>query len=623
MTAKRQKYQALTIRRIACHCRGARPGSAWAWGLVGSLFLLTACQRGLYQIDRKVDSMVSGTSATLGPDAFPPRAAVPDQNIRVTRQSPAASENPATVNPPASDLHYQVIDEADDVLSRLNAYSTQAENALAIDLPFALAYAAKHSREYQFAEEEYVLAALRLLIERHLWGPRFFNDTSALVTSVGEDGTFDSALRLVNEFRVTQRLPYGGDVSVRALAEATEDLHQRVAGEDVQNATVILDANIPLLRGAGLAARESRIQAERDVIYAAREFEQFRRDFFFDIAQDFLNLIVSQSAVENAERQLAGLQLVADRERALYEAGRTPIFQKALAEQSVVAALDDLNERRESYTLSVDRFKVRLGIPVDQPVQIVRSGYDLPPPEIDMNTAVQQALMYRLDLQTQRDVVDDARRNVEVARNNALPDLDLVGSAGIITDPDRRRGGVSFDPGYSDFAAGITFGLPLDREIERIGIRTSQIQLERARRELDRRRDNATVSVRSAVRDIDRARYTLEIQERSVATGEQRVASIEAAPDRATARDASEANNELARARDRRDAAARDLQVAILRYLLETGQLRVDHNGHLLPLPGMPADIVVSDAAALAQPPPPEPPAPGNLAPVQPQNGNP
>jgi outer membrane protein TolC len=584
--------------------------------------LAIGCQRGLQHIDKRVDAMVVDTSADLGPDAYPPRTTLPDENIRISRQSPAASEQPGTINPPAADLTYQAIDEADEVLARLNAYSSLPENALAIDLPFALAYAAKHAREYQFAEEEYVLAALRLLIERHLWGPRFFNDTSALVTSVGEDGTFDSALRLVNEFRVTQRLPYGGEVSARALAAATEDLHQRVAGEDVQNATVILEANLPLLRGAGLAARESRIQAERDLIYAARDFEEFRRDFFFDVAQDFLNLIVAQSAVENAQRQFAGLQLVADRERALYEAGRTPIFQKALAEQSAVAALDDLNERRESYTLSVDRFKVRLGIQVDQAVQIVRSGYDLPPPQVDMNTAVQQALMYRLDLQTQRDVVEDARRGVEVARNDVLPDLDLTGSAAIITDPDRRRGGLGFDPGYSDFAAGITFGLPLDREIERIGIRTSQIQLERSRRELERQRDNATVSVRSAVRDIDRARYTLEIQERSVATGEQRVASIEAAPDRATARDASEANNELARARDRRDAAARDLQVAILRYLLETGQLRVDHKGHLLPLPGMPEQIIVTDQAPPAQAPPGLPPA-NNIAPPLPQEGNP
>lgn len=587
----------------------------------GLICALNACQNGLHRIDQKVDSMVIGTSALLGSDAYPPRTGITDDSTSITKRSPAASERPGTVNPPATDLSYQQIDEADQVLTRLNAYSALPENAVPIDLPFSLAYAAEHAREYQFAEEEYVLSALRLLIERHLWGPRFFNDTAALVTSTGDDGTFDTSLRLVNEFRVTQRLPYGGEISARALANATEDLHQRVAGENVQSASVILDANIPLLRGAGLAARESRIQAERNLIYSARDFEQFRREFFFDIAQDFLNLIVSQSAVENAERQFAGLQLVADRERALYEAGRRPIFEKALAEQSAVAALDDLNERRESYTLAIDRFKVRIGISLDQPVQIVRSGYDLPPPQVDMNTAVHQALMYRLDLQTQRDVVDDARRNVEVARNDVLPDLDLTGSAAIITDPDRDRAGLGFDLGQSDFAAGVTFGLPLDREIERIGIRTAQVQLERARRELDRQRDNATVNVRSAVRDIDRARYTLEIQERSVATGEQRVASIEAAPDRATARDASEANNELARARDRRDAAARDLQVAILRYLLETGQLRVDHNGHLQPLPGMPEDIVVRDMPAPVQPP--GVPPPNQAVPEQPQEQNP
>ena len=57
---------------------------------------------------------------------------------------------------------------------------------------------------------------------------------------------------------------------------ATEDLHRKVSGEGIQSAEIILEADIPLLRGAGNVAREDRIQAERDLIYAAREFERFR-----------------------------------------------------------------------------------------------------------------------------------------------------------------------------------------------------------------------------------------------------------------------------------------------------------------------------------------------------------
>ena len=158
---------------------------------------------------------------------------------------------------------------------------------------------------------------------------------------------------------------------------------------------------------------------------------------------------------------------------------------------------------------------------------------------------------------------------------------------GVPTDPDRDVGNLSFDHEELRYSAGLNLSLPLDRRIERLGVRQAQINLERALRDLDEFRDTIAVVIRGSVRDIDRARYALQIQERNIEIGEERVASIQAAPDRATARDASDAANELLVAQDARDEAKRDLEVAILRYLLETGQLRVDAQGRIRPLQGM------------------------------------
>ena len=551
-----------------------------------SLAVATGCGNNFQKIDRRVDQLLVDSSATLGPDAMAPAYSLPISNGRAS-DSEMTAERPPTVNPPASEINFKPVPESGSVLDRLANDARQATDVLLVDLPFALAQATGSSREYVFAQEEFVLAALRLLIERHLWGPRFFNDTSLLVTGDADNGLYDTSLRLVNDFSVTQRLPYGGEVSARALAQSVEDLHVLVADEEVQDASIILNADLPLLRGAGTSAREERIQAERNLIYAARDFEDFRREFVVEIIEDFLSLVVQQQAVANAERQVDRLRLVEERERSLYEAGRTPRFQSALAEQSTVRAQDDLNSRRENYRLAVDRFKLRLNIPIDQPVVIVPTELELPVPLVDIQQAVQTAMTYRLDLQTQRDVQVDAQRLVGVARNSVLPDLDLTGTLVSTTDPTRERAGVAFDLDETSFSTGIRFGLPLDREIERLNVRRAQIELERAKRDLDLLRDNVVVQVRSAVRDIDRAIFTLEIQERSIEIGRQRIASIEAAPDRASARDASDAANEFARAQDRRDSARRDLQVAILRYLLETGQLRVDSHGFIRPLNGM------------------------------------
>jgi hypothetical protein len=125
----------------------------------------------------------------------------------------------------------------------------------------------------------------------------------------------------------------------------------------------------------------------------------------------------------------------------------------------------------------------------------------------------------------------------------------------------------------------VTLGLPVDREIERLTVRETEIELARSQRGYEELRDDVVVSVRSSVRDIDRARYSLQIQEKNIDVAQQRLASLEAAPERAEVRDRNEAVEELYQAKNQRDTAKRDLQLAILNYLLETGQLRVTSEG--------------------------------------------
>ena len=533
--------------------------------------------------------MLLETSADMGADVLPRIPAYLDSDP--SRLDPVDGPYQKTIptkNPAAEEILFKEIDtQADDLIDRLERYNEVDPDATRLDLEGALAYAMRSSREYRFAEEEYVLSGLRLLIERHLWGPRFFNDTTVGIQGFGDDGLFDTSMSLVNEFRVTQRLPYGGEVSARAPARAVEDLHLRVAGENIQDAEIILSANIPLLRGAGLVAQEDLIQAERAMIYAARDFERFRREFLFDIAREFLSLVVDQQQIENGQRQLKRLEEEEARMTALVRAGRQPPFQAALTAQETLSSRDRLNRQQENFRLNVDRFRVRLGMTADQALVIEASTLDIPPPAVDMGEAVRTALTYRLDLQNSRDEVADARRRLDNALDDLQADLDLRADVSLPTDPGKDRSGIDFDPGYVDFSAAVTFGLPLDREIERATVRQRQIQLERTRRSYEEFRDTVAVNVRGALRDIDRARFTLQLQEDNIRNAQLRQASIDAAPDRADAIQRSDAANRYLEALDVRDGAARDLQVAILGYLLATGQLRVNADGSLRPLAGM------------------------------------
>ncbi len=557
-------------------------------GLALMLSALAGCTSGFERIDKNVDQLLVETSAEMRGTVSPSIRRLHDEPT-YRHDDPARDitrEQLPTTNPTAEELDYTPLSEADRLTSRLRDDPASGEGMISLDLNQALAYAMRHSREYRFSEEEYVLAAVRLLIERHQWGPRFFNDTTASIVGSGDDGFFNTSLQVVNELTVSQRLPYGGQVAATALARATEDLHRRVSTTS-QSADLLLSAQIPLLRGAGTVARESRIQTERDMIYEARRFEQARREFLFDIVNDFLNLVVRLQAIENAERQVESLRWLEARSEAFVESGRETPIDLALAQRSRLFGEDSLNRQLEAYRLAVERFKVRLGMPSDRPLEIVRSSPELPIPEISLDEAVQRALMYRLDLQTRRDQLDDARRRLNNARNTLLPDLDLGGFVGMSTDPDRRRGGIALQPENADFEASITLGLPLDREIERLNVRQAQISLERAVRDYQRFRDQLAVDTRGAVRAIDQSTFSVRIQEENVRIAERAEAAIRADPDRATPRDRTEAVDALLRAQDELDAANRDLQIAILQYLLLSGQLRVQPDGTIEPLRGM------------------------------------
>ena len=223
----------------------------------------------------------------------------------------------------------------------------------------------------------------------------------------------------------------------------------------------------------------------------------------------------------------------------------------------------------------------------ESPVIIKKEMLDLDAPEITPDEAVLIALRLRLEVQTQRDRIDDLRRKVDLAKNGLLSDLDLNGSILVpFADPTNNIG-FDLSPDEISFGVGLTFSAALDRVIEKYQLRQAQIRLEQSVRNYYNERDKVAIEVRGRVRAIERAQFSFLLQERNVGIAENRLKSIEAAPDRASTRDRTEAVNALRRAEDQRDSAARDLQVAIIEYLGASGRLRVRRDGTLIPLPGM------------------------------------
>lgn len=491
---------------------------------------------------------------------------------------------PATTNPVAADLDTRLAPDAGvlpypDILD-----DGSQDQTLRLDLEALLGYAIEFSPDYRNEREALFLTTLSLIIERHEWGPRFFSEISGVVEGVPEAGDTDTALELIASLGVTQRLPYGGSVSAAALVDYVRFLEKASTNtlpDETESLALQLSIDLPLLRGAGRSAEtvESLVQAERDLIYAVRGFERFRREYFVDLSTRYFDLLRRQRQLANRELQLRNLEQSAELFTALAEAGRQSYFQSQRAEQRVLRARNSLVNQQEGYASQLDELKIRIGIPTTRPVEIIPVDIDVPGVLLDADRSVQNGLTLRLDLQTIDDQVNDARRDVLIAKNNLLPDLNFSGDLFLPTSETIISNDSEFDAGDGEFEAGLTLNLPLDRKIEYTDYRASLIRLEREKRDRQVSRDRVALEVRSAVRAIEQARYVVQLQDRAVEINERRAEQIEINQRDLGPEEVIDVQEDLLDARDDRDAAASDLRVSILEYLLATGQMRIGADG--------------------------------------------
>lgn len=498
--------------------------------------------------------------------------------------------SPMTINPDAAEIQFESRSDDETEWGQLaldfeESVRIDEDGMARLSLEQVLALAVARAPEYITAKEELLLASLSLLSQRHRFGPRFYNEISTTFNGDLEDGDFDAALRMSDQFRITRQLETGGQIGLTALVQATEQLRSSVGADGTQSAQVVLSADFPLLRGAGNVARESLLSAERQMVYATRTFERFRRRFLFDVATDYYDLVRAAAQITRAEEVLLSRRELQRETEEMYKAGRRPQFETSEAEQRVLSSENSLASQRDRYRLQLEQFRVRLGLPPDTPVSIDQTDvFDLPVPQLDPLDGARKGLLYRLDLQTTRDRLDDTRRAVELAENDLLPDLDIGLSATLPTDPNKQRSGLDFDFDQTDFSGSISLDMPLDRKIERIGLRQAQISYERSLRNLRQEEDNVALSIRSVVRDIQLAELSVKLQAKSIEITERRIEGLVIRKERGSisTRQFIDAQDELNTAQQQLEDGRRNLRVAILRYLLETGQFRVEASGRFM-----------------------------------------
>lgn len=398
---------------------------------------------------------------------------------------------------------------------------SQQGGEMTLTIDQALTYAAEHSLEYQNEKEDLYLTALTLTNVKNNFSPILGSNAGVDLANLPNGDALISGD--VNN-TLSQSLLAGGSYSL-ALAN---DLLRFFTGAPRSSATSAISLNIlqPLLRGAGRKiAAEQFTQANRNVIYAVRDFQQFQNSFAQDIVIDYLRLLQQKETVENQFKNYISRKESTEYLRAR-SVDRASPEEVSDSEQSELQAKNSWINAKSSFQTSLDNYKITLGIPTstalyleDNELQkIIDAG--LQPLPLDYDQALNVALQSRLPLINEIDQFDDTKRDVVIAANQLKADLDFIASASL-NSADTNPARFNFDDLSTQ--VGIELNLPINRINERNNYRSALIQFESDIRSLSRTYDNLNNLISLRIRQVNQFKQNYEIQRNAVKLAENRV----------------------------------------------------------------------------------------------------
>lgn len=490
--------------------------------------------------------------------------------IQERRRELFGQDKPFRVESPADSLRQRLLrgEAADMALSLLDCLTIAAEN----------------SREFQDQKETLYLSALDLTLAQWQFHTRWDARLGAGVSGSGGDAEraeLDGGVGL-------ERLFGTGATIVADLGASLFRLLSTGDGWDALS-NIGLSVTQPLLRGAArTVVREPLTQAERDLVYAVRDYERFRRTLAVDVANRYFRVLQSMDQLANERNNAAELEALRERNEALTRSGRLSDIQVDQARQDELRSNNRLIELEQALQGDLDGLKLFLGLPIQtalelDPEEVGRyqiEGLALPA-AVDDRPLTEFALAHRLDYLNTAEQVQDAERQVIIAADALRAGLDVTATLSGTSEEGRPLG---YRSDGLPWSVGLDLDLPVDQVPERNAYRAGTIALAAARRGLERFSDQIQANLRDRLRQVRSAGEQYQLQLLAVSLAERRVqsANLNLQAGRSSTRDVLEAQSALLAARNAVTAARIDSILAWLELYSEVELLGVEERGIVL-----------------------------------------
>lgn len=367
----------------------------------GAAALLTGCNRTYYRKDADAETyMILGERMFDPRWNLPSRSVIPDERSRMydfadPDWGPLPPDDPAAhryMHHPYKLPGYRRwhrrgdLDEI-DYGQWLASLPRDDEGRVPLDPHTVRELSLLNSREYQRVFEDLYLVALSLSLQRFEFDLQWLFGQSTFYAHSGNSGppSESNTLTLNNSAGVRQNLAAGGQI----IVDFANSFVFEFTGNDVNvtNSGLLFQMTQPLLRGAFRQVRlEGLTQAERDVLYAVRDFAHFRRTFYVDVQSTYLQLLRQLQGIRNQRANLRNLARSLEEHQELAAAGLIAPIRVDQVFQNYQQARFSLQAAELNLQTALDRYKVQLGLP---PVLEVRLDdallrrFELNDPRID------------------------------------------------------------------------------------------------------------------------------------------------------------------------------------------------------------------------------------------------
>jgi outer membrane protein len=379
----------------------------------------------------------------------------------------------------------------------------------------------------------------------------------------------------------SQRVPWTGAL---VTASGTFRWLPTDQGGPPRSSDVRVSVSQPLLRGIGPTYTQFDLTNSRRARQAQeRSFELARQRLALDVIAAFYQVVKQRQLLQVSRQSLERSLALATASEARLKVGLTSKLDMFRAQLQASQAQESMVQSGAALEGAQEQFRLLLGLGPSDPVE--PEGVSLPEPEEGefepVEVLVARALERRIELKELRDQVDDARRNLSVARQNLLPQLDVglgysrVGFGSSLGDSVRLG-----DPRLDFF---LTTSYPLERANDQASKAVAELDLAARERNLRQRELEVEAEVRAAVRSLERIRQSAELQRQGLdfAIQQHRLATLRYQRGLASNFDVVDAEGSLVSARSSLANLLTDHQVARVQLLRAVGTLDVDRE--LLP----------------------------------------